>query len=321
MRLASLKNTRLAVSPSENVEPRLFTLSEAEGQPGILRFFFILVLRRRCGFCSAGLQPGIFDFTFRAGSVQARTVLCALLLIPVFGLCFAPSARAEYVVLKSGQRLSVTGYQLVGNTYKLTLRGGSAELPATEVVAIEPEEVFWSEKKPALDGIPYSEFITNAAQAHGVDADLIVSVITAESKFNPKAVSRKNARGLMQLLPETATRLGVKNTFDPRENIEAGTKYLRELLDRYHDDLALTLAAYNAGPQRVAQYKTIPPYRETISYIRRVQKTYAARKSPAQNSSNEKRSSSGPANSSALNIPAPNSSGKHTSAQQSKSGG
>jgi Transglycosylase SLT domain len=233
------------------------------------------------------LKLGIFDFSFHATTCRrARAVLYAFFLIPVFGLFSAESARAEYVVLKSGQRLVVTGYQLIGDTYKLTLRGGSAELPACEVVSIEPEEIFQSEKKPALEGIPFSDFIASAAKRHGVDADLIVSVITAESRFNPKAVSRKNARGLMQLLPETATRLGVKNSFDPQQNIEAGTKYLRELLDRYHDDLALTLAAYNAGPQRVEQYKTIPPYSETISYVRRVQKTYNARKSPspAQNS-------------------------------------
>jgi soluble lytic murein transglycosylase-like protein len=194
-------------------------------------------------------------------------------------LVCAHSACAEYVVLRSGQRLVVTGYQLVGDTYKLQLSGGSAELPANEVVAIEPEEIFHSEPRPPLANIPYASFIQSAAQHHGVDADLIVSVITAESKFNPKAISRKNARGLMQLLPQTATRLGVRNIFDPQENIEAGTKYLRELLDLYHNDLALTLAAYNAGPKRVEQYKTIPPYRETISYVRRVQQTYKTRKS------------------------------------------
>src|SRR5579859_4299191 len=209
------------------------------------------------------LQPGIFAFS----------------LFSFFLITFAaPSARAEYVVLKSGQRLVVTGYQLVGDTYKLQLSGGSAELPATEIVSIEPEEIFRPAPKPVLADIPYANFIASAAQTHGVDADLIVSVITAESKFNPKAISRKNARGLMQLLPETAARLGVKNSFDPRENIEAGTKYLRELLDRYDNDLALTLAAYNAGPQRIDQFKTIPPYRETISYVRLVQKTYKARK-------------------------------------------
>jgi soluble lytic murein transglycosylase-like protein len=193
----------------------------------------------------------------------------------------ARPVRAEYVVLRSGQRLVVTGYQLVGDTYKLQFSGGSAELPASEVVAIEPEEIFRSARRPALFDIPYSGFIQSAARHHGVDADLIVSVISAESKFNPKAVSRKNARGLMQLLPETATRLGVKDIFDPQENIEAGTRYLRELLDRYNNDLTLTLAAYNAGPQRVELYKSVPPYRETLDYVRRVQETYKARKSPS----------------------------------------
>jgi len=211
-----------------------------------------------------GLRPGIFAF----------------LLVGFFLAMFAiPSAHAEYVVLKSGQRLVVAGYQLIGDTYKLTLKGGYAELPASEVVAIEPEEVFHSEPKPAFADIPYGNFIVAAAKHHSVDADLIISVITAESKFNPKAISRKNARGLMQLLPETATRLGVKNIFDPEENIEAGTRYLRELLDRYNNDLTLALAAYNAGPQRVELYKSVPPFRETLSYVRRVQQTYTTRKS------------------------------------------
>jgi len=223
------------------------------------------------------------------GSPLQRRLFGFLLL--AIAIAVAPSARAEYVVLKSGQRLVVTGYQLVGDTYRLQLSSGSAELPAAEVVSIEPEEVFHSKPKPVLGGIPFANFISSAAEQHGVDADLIVSVITAESKFNPKAISRKNARGLMQLLPETATRLGVKNIFDPQENINAGAKYLRELLDRYNNDLTLTLAAYNAGPQRIDQFKTIPPYRETISYIRLVEKTYKARKTSAatQQSSTQNR--------------------------------
>ena len=218
----------------------------------------------------------VFLSTFR---LRMRVLLRAISLFIVFASLFAQSARAEYVVLKSGQRLVVTGYQLVGDTYKLTLMGGTAELPASEVVAIEPEEVFRSEPRPAFADIPYGNFIAAAAKHHSVDADLIISVIAAESKFNPKAISRKNARGLMQLLPQTATRLGVKNIFDPQENIEAGTKYLRELLDRYNNDLTLALAAYNAGPQRVELYKSVPPFRETLSYVRLVQKTYATRKS------------------------------------------
>jgi len=238
------------------------------------------------------LQPGIFLLPSLRLCVSAGEIRPFFLLLAFFLFTFAiPAARAEYVVLKSGQRLIVTGYQLVGDTYKLTLNGGSAELPASEVVAIEPEEVFRSEAKPAFADIPYGNFIAAAAKHHSVDADLIISVITTESKFNPKAISRKNARGLMQLLPQTATRLGVKNVFDPEENIEAGTKYLRELLDRYNNDLTLALAAYNAGPQRVELYKSVPPFRETLSYVRRVQKTYTTRKSSASTQSSARRSS------------------------------
>jgi len=190
----------------------------------------------------------------------------------------APPARAEYFVLRSGQRLSVTGYQLVGETYKLQLQGGSAEIAAAEVVAIEPEEIFTSSPASAASHSPYSELIRAAAARYAVDADLVTSVIAAESNFDPKAVSRKNARGLMQLLPDTAKRFGVRNVFDPKENIEAGTHYLSQLLQRYDNDLALALAAYNAGPDRVRQYGRVPPYRETVVYVKRIQREYSRRK-------------------------------------------
>jgi len=197
-------------------------------------------------------------------------------------LCvFAPGLRAEYVVLRSGQRLSVTGYQLMDGKYRLQLVGGFVEVPAEEVVTIEPEEVFTPAppKPPITAAAPFREFVEAAAARYSVDADLIASVIAVESNFNPKAVSRKNARGLMQLLPETAARLGVKNIFDPQENIDAGTRYLKDLLQRYKNDLVLALAAYNAGPERVQQYGRVPPYAETIAYVRRVQRSYDKRKS------------------------------------------
>jgi len=99
---------------------------------------------------------------------------------------------------------------------------------------------------------------------------LIISVIRAESGFNPNAVSSKGAKGLMQLMPRTAASLGVLNILDPVDNVEGGTRYLRDLLDLYHNDLLKTLAAYNAGPQRVEQYQGVPPYRETRAYITRI---------------------------------------------------
>ena len=195
-------------------------------------------------------------------------------------LALAHAARADYVVLRNGQRLQVTGYELLGDKYKLQMVGGFVEVPVSEVASIEPQDVF----TPVIQGkaatqAPYREMVEQCASRYGVDADLISSVMAVESNFNPKAVSRKNARGLMQLLPETAAQLGVKDIFDPQENIDAGTRYLRTLLLRYNNDLALTLAAYNAGPQRVQLYGRVPPFPETISYVRRVKNAYRKRKS------------------------------------------
>jgi soluble lytic murein transglycosylase-like protein len=195
-------------------------------------------------------------------------------------LLAAPAlVHAEYVVLRNGQRLNVTGYELRDGIYHLQIRGGSVDLSASEVLNIEPEEIFTRILTPVpVSNAPYEQLIRNAATRNNLDPDLIASVIGAESNFNPKAVSRKNARGLMQLLPETAKRFGVKNIFDPQENIEAGTRYFGSLLQFYKNDLRLALAAYNAGPQRVTQYGNVPPYRETVAYVSRVSQSYAKRK-------------------------------------------
>jgi len=205
-------------------------------------------------------------------------LLAPLLLLAVSNL------RAEYIALRTGLRLHVTGYQLVGDKYRLQMAGGWVEVAAQDVVAIEPEEVFTPIPAPPAaqaDQPPYRELVSAAASRYGVDAELITSVIAVESNFDPKAVSHKNAHGLMQLLPETAARLGVKDVFDPKENIDAGTRYLRDLLQKYNNDLALTLAAYNAGPDRVHQYGRVPPFAETISYVRRVKRTYEKSKTNA----------------------------------------
>src|SRR5882757_921480 len=191
---------------------------------------------------------------------------------------FAAPARAEYFVLRSGQRLHVTGYQLLDGKYRLQIEGGSAEMQASDVVAIEPEEVFVSAPRVVTAKAPYGDLIQAAASRYNVDAELIASVIAAESNFDPKAISRRNARGLMQLLPQTAARLGVHNIFDPAENIDAGTHYLSDLLLLYKNDLALTLAAYNAGLLRVQRYGRVPPFAETQLYVRKVRTAYAKRK-------------------------------------------
>jgi hypothetical protein len=203
-----------------------------------------------------------------------------LALSALFVAFAAPASRAEYIVLRSGQRLTVTGYQIIGDKYHLQMKGGTVDVPVDQVLAIEPEDVFTPVPHVEVSQEPFGDLISAAAKRYSIDAELITSVIAAESNFDPKAISRRNARGLMQLLPATATHLGVKNIFDPQENIDAGTHYLSDLLVLYKNDLALALAAYNAGPDRVQRYgQRVPPFAETISYIRRVQQNYNQLKS------------------------------------------
>jgi hypothetical protein len=211
-----------------------------------------------------------------SGVVSIRVATAAAMVAACVGL--AAPARAEYFVLRSGARLHVSGYELVDGKYRLQIEGGFVEAQAEDVVAIEPEEVFVSNPPVTAAKSPYRDLIEAAGSRYSVDAELIASVIAAESNFNPKAISRRNARGLMQLLPETAARLGVHNIFDPAENIDAGTHYLSDLLALYKNDLALTLAAYNAGPLRVQQYGRVPPFTETQLYVRKVRTAYAKRK-------------------------------------------
>ena len=123
---------------------------------------------------------------------------------------------------------------------------------------------------------PYESLITEHSRAQGVRADLVRAVMQVESGFNPYARSPKGAMGLMQLMPATAKQYGVRNAFNPTENVRAGVAYLRELLDRYQDNEELALAAYNAGPGAVDKHgQTVPPYRETRSYVAQINKISA----------------------------------------------
>jgi soluble lytic murein transglycosylase-like protein len=204
-------------------------------------------------------------------------LLLALLAVASAGL--APGARGDYAVLKSGVRLHITGYEQAGDQILLTVAGGTVNIAATDLVSVEPEDQF-AALPPAPEPAkgPYANLIRAAAAKHGVDEKLITHVIAVESNFNPRAASHKQALGLMQLLPSTAAKYSVSNIFDPAENIDAGTHYLKDLLAQYKGNTSLALAAYNAGPQMVSKYGGIPPFPETRKYVQKISVTLAQEK-------------------------------------------
>jgi soluble lytic murein transglycosylase-like protein len=126
------------------------------------------------------------------------------------------------------------------------------------------------QRQETLTAEGLNQIVSSAGERHQIDPDFIRSVIKAESGFHQNAVSSKGALGLMQLMPGTASELGVSNPFNPNSNVEGGTKYLRDLLEKYNFDVNKALAAYNAGPKRVDQYHGVPPYNETQAYISRI---------------------------------------------------
>ena len=134
--------------------------------------------------------------------------------------------------------------------------------------------------------VDVAEVVSAASGRYRLDPDLVNSVIRAESGFKIHAVSPKGAQGLMQLMPQTASKLGVPNAFDPEANVDGGTRYLRELLEHYNFDVIKALAAYNAGPQRVEQYKGVPPYRETRQYVASIVRDFNRKKLAQQKAAN-----------------------------------
>jgi soluble lytic murein transglycosylase-like protein len=190
-------------------------------------------------------------------------------------LASAGPARAEIVFLSSGRTLSVQSHQDAGDTIVLLLRGGGEVRCSRALVdRIAPDEVPPDAPATPLPvfEIPaaYQTIIDDASARHHVDARLVRAVIQVESAYKAEAKSRKGAMGLMQLMPDTARRFDVRDPYDPGANIEGGTKYLKWLLERFEEPLAV--AAYNAGEAAVERFRGVPPYAETRSYVEAVLK-------------------------------------------------
>jgi soluble lytic murein transglycosylase-like protein len=204
--------------------------------------------------------------------------------ILVLMLLTAGAASAgEYALLANGVRMHLDRHEVEGARVKLYNETGYIEMAASNVIAFEVEEPAPvvappPEAPPAAVPAPTptpTELADAAADKYRLPRPLVRAVMAAESGFHVDAVSPKGAIGLMQLMPETAQLLGV-DPRDPAQNVDAGVRYLSDLLDRYHNGQRLALAAYNAGPGAVDKYNSVPPYRETIEYILRIERALEA---------------------------------------------
>lgn len=195
------------------------------------------------------------------------------------------ASAADLALLRNGFTIRHEHRQVLGDNTRLFLGAGASsyiDVPTAEIEGFEKDLALPRVPESSPAGSPPSadldEVVNSASAAYHLDPDLVNSVIHAESGFNSRAVSRKGAQGLMQLMPGTAGRLGVTNPLDPQANVGGGTRYLRQLLERYNFDLVKALAAYNAGPLRVEQYRGVPPYRETRAYVAKIVREYNRKK-------------------------------------------
>ncbi|MHB8215267.1 MAG: lytic transglycosylase domain-containing protein [Candidatus Sulfotelmatobacter sp.] len=232
-------------------------------------------------------------------------------VIALFVATAGPCLAADSAVLRNGFSIRHERRQVIGTVTRLFLDGDDAsfvDIPTIEIDHFEtaPDKAtaqppaaqlkMQASAKPVEHPLDLDEVVRAASGTYRLDPDLVNSVIRAESGFNVRAVSPKGAQGLMQLMPQTASQLGVQNAFDPQANVEGGTRYLRELLERYNFDLIKALAAYNAGPGRVEQYGGVPPYYETKAYVARIVRDFnqkklaakaAAQPAPQKNTANK----------------------------------
>jgi soluble lytic murein transglycosylase-like protein len=215
----------------------------------------------------------------KSKAISRLLAICAAALFLPLG-AFA----ADVAILNNGFTIRHERREVMGDVTRLytnTKDGSFVDVPTSEIVSFEKDltPAPASATAPASENSqPLPDLVNEISGRHHLDPDLINSVIHAESNFNSHAVSRKGAQGLMQLMPQTASQLGVQNSFDANSNVEGGTKYLRELLERYNFDLIKALAAYNAGPQRVDRYRGVPPYDETHAYVARIIRDFNRKK-------------------------------------------
>ena len=203
----------------------------------------------------------------------------------------APHALADLVVFEDGRVVKAASWKIAEDTIEIALAGGGGfttdlsrveRIVEDEVVPLEeadretpklPEIAYDLSYRPGRKTAPVSPWealVEREARRQNLDAALVAAVIKAESNGNPRSVSRKGARGLMQLMPATARRLNVLYPFDPEQNVRGGVRYLKELAERFANRPELILAAYNAGETAVENFGGVPPYRETLVYVRRV---------------------------------------------------
>jgi hypothetical protein len=224
-------------------------------------------------------------------AAKATVFLCAAACV----LLVRPAAASELAILRNGFSIRHEHRLVMGTNTRLFLAADDSsftDVPTEEITGYEkdltallplplPAPADGPTKSGPAKSVPapgLNQVVDTASATYHLDPDLVNSVIHAESGFNSRAVSPKGARGLMQLMPGTANQLGVNDAFDPQANVTGGSRYLRELLERYNFDLVKALAAYNAGPQRVEQYRGVPPFRETRAYVARIVHEYNTKK-------------------------------------------
>lgn len=224
------------------------------------------------------------------------------LLLLVGEIC---ASAADLAILKNGASIPFLRKEQTGSVTRLYIPGGHMDIPSDQIASYDKDDSVLEDTAAAAQSEPAAQavatatvnptaasappalapaqvnidqLVREASSRYRLDPDFVASVIKAESNFKVHAVSPKGAQGLMQLMPQTAARLGVANAFDPKANVDAGTAHLSTLLDQYNNDPIKALAAYNAGAHRVQQYHGVPPYRETRAYVARIVRDFNAKK-------------------------------------------